>query len=174
MHNVFNLHDITFLNSYRVIGASVTPAGYYSITHEQLHLSNIKGTCLRVGAYLTNSSEVGTFDNIIFNNRYWANAGEEYNAPDIRNLNDFTTKNGVGMILGDLEWQEITMSFLPIIILVFILLMGPVTLSIIWRLLVNFITYISLMPNMEYMSKNYIKIWVLNSLNVVLKVVLMP
>ncbi|OQA78828.1 MAG: Pectate lyase superfamily protein [Tenericutes bacterium ADurb.Bin239] len=112
MHNVFNLHDITFLNSYRGIGASVTPAGYYSITHEQLHLSNIKGTCLRVGAYLTNSSEVGTFDNIIFNNRYWANAGEEYNAPDIRNLNDFTTKNGVGMILGDLEWQEITNVFL--------------------------------------------------------------
>ncbi len=101
----YTLQDITFLNSYKGICASITNG---SVTHEQLHLSNIKGTCLRVGAYLTNSSEVGTFDNITFSPKYWANASKKYNAPHIKTIIDFTTKNSVGMVLGDLEWQEIT------------------------------------------------------------------
>lgn len=101
----YTLQDITFLNSYKGICASITNG---SITHEQLHLSNIKGTCLRVGAYLTNSSEVGTFDNITFSPKYWANASHKYNAPHIQNIIDFLSKNAVGMVLGDLEWQEIT------------------------------------------------------------------
>lgn len=112
MCTVYNIENVTFLNSYKGIVASMTPGAYYSITHEQLHISNVKGTCLRNGMYLTNSSEVGTIDNIVFDNKYWANAGEAFNAPDIRNINDFTKKNGVGLIIGDLEWQEITNVYL--------------------------------------------------------------
>lgn len=102
---VFTLQDITFLNSYKGVCASITGG---SITHEQLHLSNVKGTCLRVGAYLTNSSEVGTFDNIYFSPKYWANAGKKYNSPHVQTIIDFISRNSVGMVLGDLEWQEIT------------------------------------------------------------------
>ena len=111
MCTVYNIENVTFINSYKGIVASMTPGAYYSITHEQLHISNIKGTCLRNGMCLTNSSEVGTMDNIVFNNKYWANAGEAFNAPNIKNINDFTEKNGIGMIIGDLEWEEITNVF---------------------------------------------------------------
>lgn len=107
-HNVFTIKDITFLNAYKGICASITPSGMYkSITHEQLHLENIKGTILREGFHLTNSSEVGGIRNIFLNSSYWANAGKEFNAPNAKNIDDFTTKNSVGMILGDLEWHEV-------------------------------------------------------------------
>lgn len=108
MHNVFTIKDITFINAYKGICASITPSGALrSITHEQLHLDNIKGTILREGMHLTNSSEVGGFRDIYLNSSYWANAGEEFNAPDARNIDDFLKKNAVGLILGDLEWHEV-------------------------------------------------------------------
>lgn len=107
-HNVFTIKDVTFLNAYKGICASITPSGMYkSITHEQLHLENIKGTILREGFHLTNSSEVGGIRNIYLNSSYWARAGKEYNAPHAKNIDDFTAKNSVGMILGDLEWHEV-------------------------------------------------------------------
>ena len=107
-HNVFTIKDVTFLNAYRGICASITPSGITkSVTHEQLHLENIRGTILREGMHLTNSSEVGAFNTIDLSSKYWANAGEEFNAPNKQNIIDFTSKNSVGLILGDLEWQEI-------------------------------------------------------------------
>lgn len=107
-HNVFTIKDVTFINAYRGICASITKNGTMkSVTHEQLHLENIKGTVLREGVHLTNSSEVGAFNGITFNSTYWSEAGKDFNAPDSRNIKDFTAQNSVGMILGDLEWQEI-------------------------------------------------------------------
>lgn len=107
-HNVFTIKDVTFLNAYRGICASITPSGITkSVTHEQLHLENVRCTILREGMHLTNSSEVGAFNTIDLSPKYWANAGKEFNAPDIRNIIDYTSKNSVGLILGDLEWQEI-------------------------------------------------------------------
>lgn len=107
-HNCFTIKDITFINAYKGICCSVTPSGVSkSITHEQLHLQNIKGTVLREGFHLTNSSEVGVFTDIHLSPDYWAKAGEKFNQPDRRNVVDFTSQNGVGFILGDLEWQEI-------------------------------------------------------------------
>ncbi len=108
MHTTFTIKNVTFLNAYKGICASVTPhSTLRSVTHEQLYLENVKGTVLREGVHLTNSSEVGTFCNVRFSPSYWAEAGEAYNAPNVQNIIDFTSANGVGMILGDLEWQQI-------------------------------------------------------------------
>lgn len=108
MHTTFTIKNITFINAYKGICASITKhSTFNSVTHEQLYLENVKGTVLREGVHLTNSSEVGTFCNVKFSSEYWANAGKEYNAPNKRNIIDFTSANGVGMILGDLEWQQI-------------------------------------------------------------------
>lgn len=107
-HNVFTVKNVTFLNSYKGICASVTRhSTLKSVTHEQLHLVNVRGTVLREGAHLTNSSEVGTFRGVNFSPDVWANAGEKYNAPQREEILSYTKANAVGMILGDLEWQEI-------------------------------------------------------------------
>lgn len=107
-HNVFTIKDVTFLNAYKGICASNTKwSTLGSVTHEQLHLINVKGTVLREGVHLTNSSEVGTFTGVSFKPDYWVNAGRQYNAPDRGEVLSFTKENSVGMILGDLEWQEI-------------------------------------------------------------------
>ena len=108
MHTTFTIKNITFLNAYKGICASITPhSTLKSVTHEQLYLENVKGTILREGMHLTNSSEVGNFCGITLSPSYWAEAGEEFNAPDVRNIVDYTSEYGVGMILGDLEWQQI-------------------------------------------------------------------
>lgn len=107
-HNVFTIKNVTFLNAYKGICASITKhATKNSITHEQLHLENISGTILREGVHLTNSSEVGTFRGIKFTPDVWANSDEAHNAPTREEIVSYTKANSVGMILGDLEWQEI-------------------------------------------------------------------
>ncbi len=107
-HNVFTLKNITFLNSYKGICASITKhSTKNSITHEQLHLENISGTILREGVHLTNSSEVGTFRGIKFTPDIWANSDEAHNAPQREEIVSYTKAHSVGMIIGDLEWQEI-------------------------------------------------------------------
>ncbi|MBQ9481404.1 MAG: hypothetical protein IJU84_04500 [Clostridia bacterium] len=108
MHTTFTIKNVTFINAYKGICASVTKhSTLSSVTHEQLYLENIKGTVLREGVHLTNSSEVGTFCDIEFSPSVWANAGKKYNAPAAKDISDYTSVNSVGMILGDLEWQEI-------------------------------------------------------------------
>ncbi len=107
-HNVFTIKNVTFLNSYKGICASNTKwSTLSSVTHEQLHLVNVRGTVLREGVHITNSSEVGTFSGVSFKPDYWVNAGKDYNAPERDEILSFTRENSVGMILGDLEWQEI-------------------------------------------------------------------
>lgn len=107
-HNVFTIKNVTFLNAYKGICASITKhSTKNSITHEQLHLENISGTVLREGVHLTNSSEVGTFRGIKFTPGIWANSDEVHNAPSREEVIAYTKAHSVGMILGDLEWQEI-------------------------------------------------------------------
>ena len=56
----------------------------------------------------TNSADVDTIKTLYISNRYWANAGEKFNAPDEEKLNEYTRKNGYGMVMGDLEWPNIS------------------------------------------------------------------
>lgn len=111
-HMAPTIRNITMLNSYKGICASVTAAADgYSAANEVLHLENIKGTCLYNGFQLYNSSEVGTIKDIILSPKYWFGASSKYDfikIPDYEKLINWQKTYGIGMLLGDLEWDTYT------------------------------------------------------------------
>ena len=105
------ISDVTMLNSYRGIGISTMPndrgdGASAGQVHESATIRNVKGTVLYQGAVAYNGADVGTWENVVFDNKYWANAGKKFNAPDIKKLNDWTRTNGTAFVLGDLEWEQ--------------------------------------------------------------------
>ena len=96
--------NCTVINGYRGIGACCTPSG----AHEQLTIENVKGTFLYCGAEVYNQADVGTWQNVHVNNKYWIEASAErgMTAADADKLNAYTKENTIGLILGDLEWTE--------------------------------------------------------------------
>ncbi len=105
----YMLHTIkncTLINSYRGIGAcSECENGVYQC-HEMTTIENVKGTCLYEGLNSHNSADVDTVKTLYILNKYWAEAGEEFNSPDIGKINLYTRKNSKGLIIGDLEWPQ--------------------------------------------------------------------
>ena len=101
------IKDCTLINSYRGIGVGAQCELGIKEVHEMTTIENVKGTCLYEGLNNTNSSDVDTIKTLYISNRYWANAGERFNAPDEEKLNEYTRKNACGMALGDLEWPNI-------------------------------------------------------------------
>ncbi len=95
--------NCTMLNSYRGIGISALDI---TRAHELSTVKNVKGTALYRGAVAYNSADVSTWENITFNNSYWANAGAAYNAPSLATLNTWTRANGIAFTFGDLEWDQ--------------------------------------------------------------------
>lgn len=101
------LHNITLLNSYRGIGlCSVCEDDVYQC-HEMTTIDTVKGTVLYEGLNSHNCADVDVYKTIHFNNKYWFEAGEKFNAPDKTRLDAYTRANATGMKLGDLEWPEI-------------------------------------------------------------------
>lgn len=98
--------DITLLNSYRGIGACTEWKNGKYECHEMLTIENVKGTCLKEGLCSFNSADVDTVKGLHFGGRYWSEAGEKFNAPDIEKLNKYTENNLTAFTLGDLEWPE--------------------------------------------------------------------
>lgn len=94
--------NCTVINGYRGIGATILDPH----AHEMLYVENLKGTFLRTGAHALDQSDVGTWKNIEFNNRFWAEAGEDFNAPNRSELDTYTRNNARGLVLGDLEWTQ--------------------------------------------------------------------
>ena len=94
--------NVTVVNGYEGIRTHRT------INHEQLTVENFKATCLSVGLYLTNSSDVGTCTNIVVSPDYWAPFAKAkgYTAPDQSKLTAYTRANAAGFMIGDLEWTE--------------------------------------------------------------------
>ena len=101
------IKDCTLINSYRGIGVGAECELGIKQVHEMTTIENVKGTCLYEGLNNTNSSDVDTIKTLYISNRYWANAGEKFNAPDEEKLNEYTRKNACGIALGDLEWPNI-------------------------------------------------------------------
>lgn len=107
-HMAPTIKNVTLINSYKGICASVTPAGDgYSAANEVLHLENIKGTALYQGMQLYNSSEYGLIRDIHFSSIYWALA-EKFTNVEIDKIQNFTSTYGTGLLLGDLEWDTYT------------------------------------------------------------------
>ncbi|TDD45875.1 coagulation factor 5/8 type domain-containing protein [Kribbella antibiotica] len=103
--------DITMLNSYRGIGVSTMPndrgnAPSSGQVHESTTIRNIRGTALFEGARAYNGADVGTWENVAFSNSYWATAPASYRPPARAALDTWTRKNGTGLALGDLEWDQ--------------------------------------------------------------------
>ena len=103
--------DVTMLNSYRGIGISTMrdergrpPAA--GQTHESATVRNVRGTALFEGVEAYNGADVGTWENVAFDNSYWANAPRQFNPPRRSTLDGWTRANGTGLVLGDLEWDQ--------------------------------------------------------------------
>jgi len=108
-HMAPTIKDVTLINAYRGIAASITVKGdLISAANEMLHLENIKGTVLYRGAELYNSSEYGVVRQLSFGNRYWAEASAAWNPPARTVLDAFTLQHGIGLQMGDLEWVQFT------------------------------------------------------------------
>lgn len=99
--------DCTLINSYRGIGASSECENNVYQCHEMFSIENVKGTCLYEGLNSHNSADVDTVKTLYFLNKYWAQAGEEYNAPDEAELDAYTRANTCALALGDLEWPQL-------------------------------------------------------------------
>ncbi|MEU6250553.1 glycosyl hydrolase family 28-related protein [Glycomyces sp. NPDC047010] len=106
------VEDVTFLNSYRGIGISTTPndrgEGPGAQGHELANVRNVSGTVLFEGAAGYNGADVGVWEDVRFDNMYWAGAGAVYNAPDREVLDAWTRAHGTGFVLADLEWDQFT------------------------------------------------------------------
>lgn len=98
--------NCTLINSYRGIGASSECENGVYECHEMLTIENVKGTCLYQGLSSYNSADVDTYKTVYFLNKYWTQAGGEFNAPSLDRLNDYTRENCTGLVLGDLEFAE--------------------------------------------------------------------
>ena len=100
------IKNCTLINSYRGIGASAECENGIYECHEMLTVENVKGTCLYQGFNAHNSADVDTVKTLYISNEYWCEAGSAFNAPDRESLDDYTRKNGYGLIIGDLEWPQ--------------------------------------------------------------------
>lgn len=98
------IKNITVINGFRGIGCCVTESN----AHEQLTVENFKGTFLYCGAEVYNQADVGTWQNVVINNKYWKEASSNAGmvAADAAKLDEYTKSRAVGLILGDLEWTE--------------------------------------------------------------------
>ncbi len=100
------IKNCTLINSYRGIGASAECENGIYECHEMLTVENVKGTCLYQGLNAHNSADVDTVKTLYISNKYWCESGAEYNAPERNTLDEYTRKNGYGLIIGDLEWPQ--------------------------------------------------------------------
>ncbi len=100
------IKNCTLINSYRGIGASAECENKIYECHEMLTVENVRATCLYQGFNAHNSADVDTVKTLYISNKYWCEAGAEYNAPERQKLDDYTRKNGYGLIIGDLEWPQ--------------------------------------------------------------------
>ncbi|WP_020579268.1 glycosyl hydrolase family 28-related protein [Actinopolymorpha alba] len=106
------ISDVTMLNSYRGIGISTMPndrgtAPSSGQVHESSTIRNVKGTALYEGVRAYNGADVGTWENVTFNNAYWADAPSDYHPPRRATLDAWTRAHGTGFALGDLEWEQL-------------------------------------------------------------------
>ncbi|TDD22793.1 coagulation factor 5/8 type domain-containing protein, partial [Kribbella turkmenica] len=103
--------DVTMLNSYRGIGISTMPndrgnAPSSGQVHESSTIRNVHGTALLEGARAYNGADVGTWENVAFDNAIWASAPAAYKPPSRQALDAWTRAHGTGLVLGDLEWDQ--------------------------------------------------------------------
>ena len=109
-HMMTTVKNVTIINGYRGIGATCGTDEYaYKYPHEQLRLENIKGTYLHTGLKICNQSDVGAWEGIYVNNRYWLSSSESYmTKPDAAALKSYVKTNVVGIVAGDVDFGQLS------------------------------------------------------------------
>jgi hypothetical protein len=105
------VEHVTMLNSYKGVGISTMPddrgrPAVQGQVHESATVDDIKGTVLSSGATAFNGSDVGTWNDVSFNNSYWSQAPSAYHPPARKTLDRWTRAHTTGLVLGDLEWDQ--------------------------------------------------------------------
>lgn len=96
------IYNVTVINGYKGIGTSV------SSNHESMQIKNFKGTFLKYGLDLANSSDVGNYENIVINNKYWKEASANcMNAVLGSAIDAYTREYVTGVRLSGLEWDTL-------------------------------------------------------------------
>ncbi len=105
-HMLATVKNCTIINGYYGVGATTDS----STGHEQLTISNLKGTFLETGINIGYSSDVGTCTNITISPRYWAKFAKAmgYTAPTEKEIAAYTRANTTAMKFSDVEWTQFT------------------------------------------------------------------
>ena len=105
---LFNVKNVTLINSYLGIGRSTSMGA-----HEMLMIENVKGTILKKGVVIHNSADVGTITGLYFSPKYWAKAnlkafndsnGKKYTEASISSK--VKSLGGFGLEITDAEQSE--------------------------------------------------------------------
>ena len=113
---LMTIKNVTFINSYRGIGRSTADGGVDESdqVHEMLMLENVKGTALKTGVLIHNSSDVGTVTGLSLTPYYWSSAnlnaiGESGTNPSYDAIaSKIKSIDGKGLVLTDVEQQQYT------------------------------------------------------------------
>ena len=93
----WELRDITLLNSYDGISNSTNPNGMVA-------LDNVKGTALHMGYEMQQRADISIATDISFSPKYWAAAGEKFNAPAEADIRKYMKSCGsIGFYFGDCD-----------------------------------------------------------------------
>jgi len=93
----WELRDITLLNSYDGIANGDRPNGMVT-------LDNVKGTALHMGYEMQQRADISIATDISFSPKYWAAAGEKFNAPAEADIRKYMKSCGsIGFYFGDCD-----------------------------------------------------------------------
>ena len=93
--------DLTLINAYNGIGISCAPNE--SKVTSNVYAFNIKGCALHTFFEVYNNAGASSYEDMHVDGKYWADAGPEFNAPDLMALDAYTRANCTAFILGDLD-----------------------------------------------------------------------
>jgi hypothetical protein len=97
------LRNLTFINAYQGIGASLNGIG-----HELLHIEKVRMTALVNGYQVKKSSEIGYTYDLSISPKYWSQAAVAFRCSDAAALRDFCRENTVAMKFHSLDLNQYT------------------------------------------------------------------
>jgi len=100
------IQDVTLTNSYKGID--------FGTHHGELHtIRNVFGSCLKMGVYVNNCTDIGRIENVHFNPHYWARSGAA-NAPrgdQWEKYLQYVRENLVAFTFGRSDWEFVFNTF---------------------------------------------------------------
>ena len=103
-----SVKNVTIINGYMGIGRNTNERN----AHEMLMIENVKGTIIKKGVLIHNSSDVGTITGLSFSPKYLAKANLKAFNDNSSNISESTisslikSNNGIGLIITDAEQSQ--------------------------------------------------------------------